>query len=126
MPCFFVLGFKSRFQNLGPRDKTANFVWFDRALPFTNLMTKFCRIPMKYFSEIVSKGCLRRISFYFNHKSQYLINVTLVNIENFRFFHFFPCIFCSTNCSNSLSLFASEVFFQFCLSGASPGNILII
>ena len=35
---FFCSWFKSWFQILGPRDNTANFVWFDRILPSTKLL----------------------------------------------------------------------------------------
>ena len=88
-------------------------------------LTKSSTIPMRYFLEIVSKSCWRSISFYFKHKSQYLINFKFANNKNFHFFHFFYCIFCSINYSNSLSLFAFE-FFQFFLSGASLGDIPIV
>ena len=105
----FCSWFKSRFQSLRPRDETASVVWFT-----------FCRMPMRYFSKIVSKSCWCRILLYFKHKSQYLINV------RFRFFHPFPCIFCSINCSNILSLFACEFFsvlFELCFPRQYSHNL---
>ena len=35
---FFCSWFKSLFQTFGPRDETANFVWFGRILPSTKLL----------------------------------------------------------------------------------------
>ena len=122
---FFVAD--SKFQSLGPREKTGNLVCFgtqDITL-YEFSLTKSCRITMRYFWKIVSKSCMHIVSFCFKRKSQYLINVKFVNIQNFHFFHFFSCIPCRINYSNGLSLFACE-FFQFCFSGTSPGNIPII
>ena len=81
---------------------------------------------MRYFSEIVSKSCSRRISFYFKHKSQCFVNVKFVNILNFHFFNFFPCIFCSINCSNSLPFFACKFFsvlFEWCFPRQYSHNL---
>ena len=129
MPRFFVLDLRvdSRALDLETKQQILFGLTDWQNITFYKVtLTKPCRIPMRCFSEIVSKSCWRRISFYFKHKSQYLINIKFANIQNFQnILKLFHCIFCSINCSNSLSLFACE-FFRFCSSGASPGNIPII
>ena len=101
MPYFFCLDLKVDSWALDLETKQQILLGLTKYSFCEVTLTKSCRISMRYFSEIVSKSCWRRISFYFKHKSQYLVNVKFVNIWNFYFFRFFPCIFCSINCSNS-------------------------
>ena len=74
MPCFFCSWFKSQFQSLGPRT-TQQILFGLTEYYLLRSYSKSCRIPMRYFSQTVSKSCWRSISFYFT-----FVNIDLVLI----------------------------------------------